>query len=89
MYVCLCTGVTNEMVADVVQAGAVSTKAVAQECGAGSQCGRCRATIRAIIAAYLPADRAAAEAHCSARRPRRGSTAQAGAESAAPDDTIR
>lgn len=49
MYVCLCTGVTSATVADVIAAGACTSKAVATACDAGSVCGRCRATIRAMI----------------------------------------
>ncbi|PEG33193.1 hypothetical protein CQY20_32130 [Mycolicibacterium agri] len=51
MFVCLCTGATSEMVADVVATGAVTSKQVAAACGAGADCGRCRHTLRAIIAA--------------------------------------
>ena len=57
MYVCLCVGVTNRAVADAVAAGASTSKQVAAACGAGSECGRCRRTVRAII----EASRAAAE----------------------------
>jgi bacterioferritin-associated ferredoxin len=57
MYVCLCIGVTNQSVADAVAAGASTSKQVADACGAGSECGRCRRTVRAII----DAKRAAAE----------------------------
>ncbi|MCV7036638.1 (2Fe-2S)-binding protein [Mycobacterium heckeshornense] len=49
MYVCLCNGVTSQTVADAVANGAVTTKKVAEACGAGSECGRCRHTVRAII----------------------------------------
>jgi bacterioferritin-associated ferredoxin len=49
MFVCLCNGVTSQMVADAVAAGASTTKDVAQACGAGVDCGRCRRTVRAII----------------------------------------
>jgi len=49
MFVCLCTGVTSHTVAEAVAAGATTTKQVAKACGAGSECGRCRRTIRAII----------------------------------------
>ncbi|MBJ7339166.1 (2Fe-2S)-binding protein [Mycolicibacterium sp.] len=49
MYVCLCVGVTNQAVADAVSAGAQTSKDVAEACGAGSECGRCRRTVRAII----------------------------------------
>jgi bacterioferritin-associated ferredoxin len=49
MYVCLCVGVTNQTVAAAVAAGASTSNQVAQACGAGSECGRCRRTVRAII----------------------------------------
>jgi bacterioferritin-associated ferredoxin len=56
MYVCLCEGVTNETIAELVAAGARTPKAVAKACRAGTNCGRCVATIRAIIDAATPAD---------------------------------
>jgi bacterioferritin-associated ferredoxin len=51
MYVCMCHGVTTQAVAEAVANGADSTKKVAEATGAGSTCGRCKATIRNIIAA--------------------------------------
>ena len=51
MYVCLCNGVTSQKVAECVEAGACTTKQVANVCGAGAECGRCRRTVRAIIEA--------------------------------------
>ncbi len=51
MYVCLCRGVTSHTVAEMVQAGARTTNDVAQMCGAGADCARCRRTVRAIIEA--------------------------------------
>jgi bacterioferritin-associated ferredoxin len=56
MFVCLCTGVTSQTVADLVAAGASSSKQIADACGAGADCGRCRRTVRAIIAAAACAD---------------------------------
>ncbi len=53
MFVCLCNGITSQMVADAVAAGASTTKGVAQACGAGADCGRCRRTVRAIIASSI------------------------------------
>ncbi|MEO8816491.1 MAG: (2Fe-2S)-binding protein [Mycobacterium sp.] len=53
MYVCLCAGVTNQMVSDAVAAGASTSKEVATMCGAGGDCGRCRCTVRGIIEATL------------------------------------
>ena len=61
MYVCLCVGITNQAVADAVAAGARTSKDVAAACGAGSECGRCRRTVRAIIEAQS-ADAAPAQA---------------------------
>lgn len=49
MYVCLCAGVTNQKVAEVVDAGASTSREVADACGAGAECGRCRRTVRAVI----------------------------------------
>lgn len=51
MFVCLCTGVTSQVVSDLVADGASTSKEVAERCGAGLDCGRCRRTVRAIIAA--------------------------------------
>lgn len=51
MFVCLCNGVTSQTVAEAVAAGATTSKQVAKVCGAGSECGRCRHTVRAIIEA--------------------------------------
>ncbi|OSC39767.1 (2Fe-2S)-binding protein [Mycobacterium decipiens] len=51
MYVCLCVGATNQTVCDAVARGASTSKEVADVCGAGGDCGRCRRTLRAIIAA--------------------------------------
>lgn len=55
MYVCLCVGATKQMVSDAVAAGAATSKEVAAACGAGADCGRCRCTVRDIIAAGLTA----------------------------------
>jgi bacterioferritin-associated ferredoxin len=51
MYVCLCVGVTNQTVSEVVAGGASTSKEIAAACGAGGDCGRCRRTLRAILAA--------------------------------------
>jgi bacterioferritin-associated ferredoxin len=51
MYVCLCVGATSQTVSDVVARGASTSKEIAAACGAGTDCGRCRHTLRAIIAA--------------------------------------
>ena len=51
MFVCLCIGVTSHVVSEAVANGASTSKEVADACGAGSDCGRCRRSVRAIIAA--------------------------------------
>lgn len=51
MFVCLCVGVTSHVVREAVDAGASTSREVADACGAGSECGRCRRTVRAIIEA--------------------------------------
>ena len=52
MFVCLCTGVTSHVVDEVVANGACTSKQIAEACGAGGDCGRCRRTLRAMIAAH-------------------------------------
>lgn len=53
MFVCLCTGVTSHVVNECVAKGASTSKEVAAACGAGSECGRCKRTVRAIIEAHF------------------------------------
>jgi bacterioferritin-associated ferredoxin len=52
MFVCLCTGTTTQVVDEVVASGATTSKEIAEACGAGGDCGRCRRTLRAMIAAH-------------------------------------
>jgi bacterioferritin-associated ferredoxin len=54
LYICLCLGVTTSTVQQAIDAGARSTKQVAEACGAGSVCGRCGHTIRTMIEAAAP-----------------------------------
>ena len=49
MFVCLCNGITSQTVTKVVAEGASTTKEIAETCGAGADCGRCRHTLRAIL----------------------------------------
>ena len=55
MFVCLCTGATREVVAEAVAMGARTSKQIAASCGAGADCGRCRRTVREIIASSCQA----------------------------------
>lgn len=54
MFVCLCNGVTSHTVSEAVAAGATTTKEVAQACGAGADCGRCRRTVQAMLRSSVP-----------------------------------
>ncbi|OBG75387.1 (2Fe-2S)-binding protein [Mycobacterium sp. E2462] len=54
MFVCLCNGVTSHTVSEAVAAGATTTKEVAQACGAGADCGRCRRTVAAMLRSSTP-----------------------------------
>jgi len=62
MYVCLCAGATSATVTEAVARGACTSKQVAESCGAGGDCGRCRRTVRAIIEQHFAAK--AGEAPC-------------------------
>lgn len=62
MFVCLCMGITSHDVTECVANGARTSKQVAEACGAGGDCGRCRRTLRAIIAAQCEVDGAAPKA---------------------------
>lgn len=62
MFVCLCVGVTSQVVSEAVADGASTSKAVAAACGAGSECGRCRRTVRAIIESHFASNGTASAA---------------------------
>lgn len=49
MYVCHCKVVTSGTIEQVIADGARTTKDVAQATSAGSACGRCVATIAAMV----------------------------------------
>ncbi len=51
MFVCLCNGITSQVVADVIAKGASTTNQIAASCGAGADCGRCRRTLRSLLGA--------------------------------------
>lgn len=53
MYVCLCHETTCKTVRDAVADGALTCKQVSAKCGAGSDCGRCLRTLKAVIEAHL------------------------------------
>jgi bacterioferritin-associated ferredoxin len=49
MFVCLCNGITSQVVAEAIAAGASTTKEISKVCGAGAECGRCRRTLRLLL----------------------------------------
>jgi bacterioferritin-associated ferredoxin len=49
MFVCLCNGITSQVVADAISEGASTTNQIAAACGAGADCGRCRRTLRSLL----------------------------------------
>jgi bacterioferritin-associated ferredoxin len=51
MFVCLCNGITSQVVADAIAGGASTTNEIAAACGAGAECGRCRRTLRSLLGA--------------------------------------
>jgi len=59
MILCLCRGVSEREVAEVVAQGAASVAEVRRACGAGTDCGSCVADIRAQLDAARPCSRAA------------------------------
>ncbi len=51
MFVCLCNGITSQVVADAIANGASTTNEIAAACEAGAECGRCRRTLRSLLGA--------------------------------------
>jgi bacterioferritin-associated ferredoxin len=49
VFVCLCNGITSQVVADAIADGASTTNQIATACGAGAECGRCRRTLRNLL----------------------------------------
>jgi bacterioferritin-associated ferredoxin len=49
MIVCVCEGVSDREVAQAIEEGAASVKAIRQACGAGRGCGQCRQMLRSML----------------------------------------
>lgn len=49
MYICLCMGVSDGEIQQVVSEGACSVQEVMQCTGAGTRCGSCRPSIHSLI----------------------------------------
>jgi bacterioferritin-associated ferredoxin len=49
VYVCLCYGISNHEVQNIIQEGALTVEDVQQQCGAGLGCGCCLEEIKYLI----------------------------------------
>ncbi|RBY85842.1 bacterioferritin-associated ferredoxin [Blastococcus sp. TF02A-26] len=49
MYICICRAVSSTTVRAVIADGARTVRQVADACGAGTDCGRCTAHVRALL----------------------------------------
>ncbi|GAA1481753.1 (2Fe-2S)-binding protein [Gordonia sinesedis] len=49
MFVCICRAVTEDEVDEHVAAGACTTDAIGERCGAGQGCGSCLERLQAIL----------------------------------------
>jgi bacterioferritin-associated ferredoxin len=59
MILCLCQGVSEREVAEVVERGATTIAEVRLQCGAGTDCGSCLADIKACLDSARACSRAA------------------------------
>jgi bacterioferritin-associated ferredoxin len=59
MILCLCRGVSERDVVEVVERGASTLAEVRRQCGAGTDCGSCVADIKAQLEAARACSRAA------------------------------
>jgi len=49
MIVCVCEGISDRIVRASIQSGAKSVPELGRKCGAGLDCGRCRAMLRGML----------------------------------------
>ncbi len=63
MIVCLCRGVSQKKVLEVIDSGARSVSEIARSCGAGSDCGSCVPMLQQML------DAKSSDKHPSAARP--------------------
>lgn len=60
MIVCLCKGVSDRTIDEVIDRGARTVGQVARACGAGTDCGSCACQVREMIQARRRPSRAGA-----------------------------
>ena len=49
MIVCLCEGVSDRVVQQIVEQGHLTVRAVASACGAGTRCGSCVCDLKRMV----------------------------------------
>jgi bacterioferritin-associated ferredoxin len=54
MYVCLCRAISNTTIEAAIRAGATTVEMVSEQCGAATECGRCRHMIEVMLAGLTP-----------------------------------
>lgn len=57
MLVCVCRGVSDREVREVLARGASTLRDVGRACGAGTDCGSCRDLLRSMLASCTPQGR--------------------------------
>ena len=53
MYVCLCAGVTDGRVRELVRGGNTTLRELGQACGAGAGCGTCALDLKRLVVQTL------------------------------------
>jgi bacterioferritin-associated ferredoxin len=79
VLVCICKGVSERKLQDVIAAGAESVESVGRACGAGTDCGTCQGSIEELITehrltraadlANIPRQRNGLRAPCGSSQP--------------------
>jgi bacterioferritin-associated ferredoxin len=54
MIVCICEGISDREIRGAIGAGCQSINAIAQRCGAGTDCGQCRGSLREMLSRQKP-----------------------------------
>lgn len=54
MIVCICEGISDREIRGAIGAGCQSIKAIGQSCGAGTDCGQCRSSLREMLSRREP-----------------------------------
>ena len=54
MIVCICEGISDREIRGAIGAGCQSIQAIGQSCGAGTDCGQCRGSLRELLGRQQP-----------------------------------